>query len=172
MTATALAGTEHSPHPRPDHGQPSTRNIITKPPRQETSFCALARGRRVRPGPGRHCAEAVPTLYLLGHGLICGARGGNPCRHPWQSGLPGNRWQKQGPRSFFKTVEAGQAVCISPDACLPKGGDTIVRLEDAADLGGGVKIFEVRSQGQEDRHGGEEFEAGEPHRGVPVLVSR
>lgn len=62
---------------------------------------------------------------------------------------------------FSGTVEPGQTVRISTGACLPEGCDTIVKLEDADDLGNRVKILDVRRQGQDVRYEGEEFQAGD-----------
>ena len=62
---------------------------------------------------------------------------------------------------FDGEVSANGAVRISTGAMLPAGADTIIRVEDTEDLGGRVKIFAVKKQGQDVRHKGEEFVEGQ-----------
>ncbi len=62
---------------------------------------------------------------------------------------------------FDGVVAANSAVRISTGAMLPAGADTIIRVEDTEDLGGQVKIFAVKQQGQDVRHKGEEFTEGQ-----------
>ncbi len=67
---------------------------------------------------------------------------------------------------FNGAVGAGEAVRISTGAMLPEGADTVVRMEDTEENGGVVRIFAVRSQGQDVRFIGEEFQPGE------ILIAR
>ena len=62
---------------------------------------------------------------------------------------------------FDGVVGANSAVRISTGAMLPAGADTIIRVEDTEDLGGQVRIFAVKQQGQDVRHKGEEFTEGQ-----------
>ena len=62
---------------------------------------------------------------------------------------------------FDGEVSANGAVRISTGAMLPAGADTIIRVEDTEDLGGQVKIFAAKQQGQDVRHKGEEFSEGQ-----------
>ena len=63
---------------------------------------------------------------------------------------------------FDGEVNGKEAVHISTGAMLPTGADTVVRVEDTrkpADAA--VKILAVRSQGQDVRYEGEEFQRGD-----------
>ena len=62
---------------------------------------------------------------------------------------------------FDREVSANGAVRISTGAMVPTGADTIIRVEDTEELGDHVKIFTVIKQGQDVRHKGEEFAAGQ-----------
>lgn len=63
---------------------------------------------------------------------------------------------------FDKEVSSSEAVRISTGAMLPRGADTVVRIEDTANPSEGeVEILAVRCQGQDVRHEGEEFQRGE-----------
>lgn len=63
---------------------------------------------------------------------------------------------------FGGVVGEQEAVRISTGAMLPEGTDTVVRMEDTEENEGSVKIFKVRSQGQDVRLIGEEFQTGDP----------
>lgn len=63
-------------------------------------------------------------------------------------------------------VNKGEAVRISTGAVLPDGADTVVRVEDTVEMTDSVQILSVRSQGQDVRLKGEEFEEGD------LLLSR
>jgi molybdopterin molybdotransferase len=63
---------------------------------------------------------------------------------------------------FDEEVKAEEAVHISTGAMLPKGTDTVVRVEDTRQPGDdAVEILAVRSQGQAVRYEGEEFNCGD-----------
>lgn len=62
---------------------------------------------------------------------------------------------------FDGEVISGTAVRISTGAMLPKGADSVVRVEDTVAEQDYVTILELRSQGQDVRHAGEEFQEGE-----------
>lgn len=58
---------------------------------------------------------------------------------------------------FVGTVGAGEAVRISTGAMLPDGADTVIRVEDASEMGDKVVIRAAKKMGQDVRHRGEEF---------------
>ncbi len=59
---------------------------------------------------------------------------------------------------FDKEVITNEAVCISTGAMLPRGADTVVRIEDTRRVDETtVTILSVRCEGQDVRHEGEEF---------------
>ena len=63
---------------------------------------------------------------------------------------------------FDEEVKAEEAVHISTGAMLPQGADTVVRVEDTRKPGDdAVEILAVRSQGQDVRYEGEEFNCGD-----------
>ena len=62
---------------------------------------------------------------------------------------------------FSGTCRSGQAIKISTGAMLPKGADTVVRVEDTQTEDNRVTILEVREKGQDIRKAGEEFTVGE-----------
>ena len=63
---------------------------------------------------------------------------------------------------FAGEVKAQEAVHISTGAMLPAGADTVVRVEDTRKPGAeAVGILAVRSQGQDVRYEGEEFNCGD-----------
>ncbi|GAB4337153.1 MAG: molybdopterin molybdotransferase MoeA [Desulfobulbaceae bacterium] len=62
---------------------------------------------------------------------------------------------------FQGAVGKGEAVRISTGAMVAVGTDTVIRVEDTREEGGGVRIFAVRSRGQDVRHEGEEFHKGD-----------
>lgn len=62
---------------------------------------------------------------------------------------------------FEEEVIGGTAIRISTGAMLPKGADTVVRVEDTEESGGFVQVMEVRCHGQDVRYAGEEFKKGE-----------
>jgi molybdopterin molybdotransferase len=62
---------------------------------------------------------------------------------------------------FDGEVLPNGAVRISTGAMVPAGADTIIRVEDTEEVGEHVKIFTVNKQGQDVRHKGEEFAAGQ-----------
>lgn len=61
---------------------------------------------------------------------------------------------------YSGTVGAGEAIRISTGAMLPKGADTVIRVEDTRETGDGVDILACRCQGQDVRYAGEEFATG------------
>lgn len=61
---------------------------------------------------------------------------------------------------FEETVIPGSTVRISTGAMLPNGADSVVRVEDTRENGNHVDILSLRSNGQDVRHQGEEFEQG------------
>jgi len=63
---------------------------------------------------------------------------------------------------FARNINANEAVRISTGAMLPRGADTVVRVEDtrAHDVEN-VEILAVRSKGQDVRYEGEEFNRGD-----------
>ena len=61
---------------------------------------------------------------------------------------------------FEETVIPGSTVRISTGAMLPDGADSVVRVEDTREFATQVDILSLRSQGQDVRHQGEEFEQG------------
>ena len=63
---------------------------------------------------------------------------------------------------FAGRVGVGEAVRISTGAMVPSGADTVVRLEDAEEEDGVVRILACQRQGQDIRFRGEEFAAGDP----------
>jgi molybdopterin molybdotransferase len=67
---------------------------------------------------------------------------------------------------FSGTCLSGQAIRISTGAMLPRGADTIVRVEDTQTENGKVAILRAREKGQDVRWAGEEFVAGD------LLLSR
>lgn len=58
-------------------------------------------------------------------------------------------------------VTSGEAIRISTGAVLPKGTDTVVRVEDTEESTNSVRILSVRFQGQDVRLKGEEFQEGD-----------
>ena len=65
-------------------------------------------------------------------------------------------------RPFDKEVISNEAVCISTGAMLPRGADTVVRIEDTRRVDETtVTILSVRCRGQDVRHEGEEFCCGD-----------
>jgi len=62
---------------------------------------------------------------------------------------------------FTGKVTPGNTVRISTGASLPEGTDTVIRIEDTVDRGHAVEILSIRKQGQDVRHAGEEFQAGD-----------
>jgi molybdopterin molybdotransferase len=63
---------------------------------------------------------------------------------------------------FDKEVISNEAVCISTGAMLPRGADTVVRIEDTRRVDETtVTILSVRCKGQDVRHEGEEFCCGD-----------
>ena len=62
---------------------------------------------------------------------------------------------------FDGEVVQSTAVRISTGAMLPDGADTVVRVEDTEEDAGQVSILTVKKQGQDVRHKGEEFAAGQ-----------
>jgi len=63
---------------------------------------------------------------------------------------------------FDKEVTSNEAVCISTGAMLPRGADTVVRIEDTRRVDEtAVAILSVRCKGQDVRHEGEEFCCGD-----------
>jgi len=62
---------------------------------------------------------------------------------------------------FKGEVVSGTAVRISTGAMLPNGADSVVRVEDTVAEQDHVTILELRSQGQDVRYAGEEFQKGE-----------
>ncbi len=62
---------------------------------------------------------------------------------------------------FSGTCRSGQAIKISTGAMLPKGTDTVIRVEDTQTEDNRVTILQVRKKGQDVRMAGEEFAAGE-----------
>jgi len=63
---------------------------------------------------------------------------------------------------FDKEVIKNEAVCISTGAMLPRGADTVVRIEDTRKVDETtVTILSVRCKGQDVRHEGEEFCCGD-----------
>ena len=61
---------------------------------------------------------------------------------------------------FEGEVGCGESTQISTGAMIPRGADTVVRVEDTDGSDKKVKILAVRKQGQDVRHAGEEFQAG------------
>jgi molybdopterin molybdotransferase len=61
---------------------------------------------------------------------------------------------------FEEEVGVDETVQISTGAMMPQGADTVVRVEDTDGSDKKVKILAVRSQGQDVRYAGEEFQAG------------
>jgi molybdopterin molybdotransferase len=62
---------------------------------------------------------------------------------------------------FSGTCRSGQAIRISTGAMLPRGTDTVVRVEDTQIEDGRVTILRAREKGQDIRIAGEEFSAGD-----------
>lgn len=63
---------------------------------------------------------------------------------------------------FDREVNRNEAVLISTGAILPTGADTVVRVEDTRKPSDdSVEILTVRSQGQDVRYEGEEFDCGD-----------
>ncbi len=62
---------------------------------------------------------------------------------------------------FSGTCRSGQAIRISTGAMLPKGADTVVRVEDTQTEESRVTVLQARKKGQDIRRIGEEFAAGE-----------
>jgi len=67
---------------------------------------------------------------------------------------------------FSGTCLSGQAIRISTGAMLPRGTDTVVRVEDTQAEEGRVTILRARKKGQDVRWAGEEFATGD------LLLSR
>ncbi len=74
--------------------------------------------------------------------------------------------ESQAGMQFRGAVGSGEAIRISTGAVLAEGCDTVVRVEDTLEQENTVHIRAVRSQGQDVRHKGEEFNKGE------LLLSR
>jgi molybdopterin molybdotransferase len=74
--------------------------------------------------------------------------------------------ESQAGMQFRGVVGSGEAIRISTGAVLGEGCDTVVRVEDTEEIDGSVLIKSVRCHGQDVRHLGEEFGAGE------LLLSR
>ncbi|MBE0582615.1 MAG: molybdopterin molybdenumtransferase MoeA, partial [Desulfofustis sp.] len=62
---------------------------------------------------------------------------------------------------FAGRLGAGTAIRISTGAVLPDGADTVVRQEDTREAGSRVEILTIHGLGQDVRHQGEEFHAGD-----------
>ncbi len=62
---------------------------------------------------------------------------------------------------FNEKVHKDEAIRISTGAMLAEGCDTVVRVEDAEEQDNTVNIMAVKKQGQDLRHQGEEFQAGD-----------
>ncbi|PID77325.1 MAG: hypothetical protein CSB24_01895 [Deltaproteobacteria bacterium] len=62
--------------------------------------------------------------------------------------------------SFAGEVLPGQAVRINTGAMIPKGVDTVVRMENTREENGKVILSKLPKKGQDIRHAGEEFAAG------------
>lgn len=62
--------------------------------------------------------------------------------------------------SFKDIVQSGEAVRINTGAMIPKGVDTIVRVEDTEEKDSTVIINIAPKKGQDIRHMGEEFQEG------------
>lgn len=63
---------------------------------------------------------------------------------------------------YAGTIGPGEAVRISTGAMLPDGADTVIRVEDTKEEGQNVLISAAKKSGQDVRHRGEEFAAGDP----------
>jgi len=62
---------------------------------------------------------------------------------------------------FSGTWRPGQAIKISTGAMLPRGADTVIRVEDTQTEDNLVTVLQAREKGQDIRRAGEEFTAGE-----------
>ena len=62
---------------------------------------------------------------------------------------------------FPGTCWCGQAIRISTGATVPKGADTVIRVEDTQTENNRVTVLQVRKKGQDIRKAGEEFTAGD-----------
>jgi molybdopterin molybdotransferase len=62
---------------------------------------------------------------------------------------------------FPGTCSCGQAIRISTGAIVPKGADTVIRVEDTQTENNRVTVLQVRKKGQDIRKAGEEFTAGD-----------
>lgn len=69
--------------------------------------------------------------------------------------------ESQAGHHFQGVVGSGEAIRISTGAVLASGCDSVVRLEHTEESDNRVFIKEIRMQGQDIRHLGEEFPAGE-----------
>ena len=62
---------------------------------------------------------------------------------------------------FSGTCLSGQAIKISTGAMLPKGADTVVRVEDTQTEDSRVTVLRAENKGQDIRKAGEEFTVGD-----------
>jgi molybdopterin molybdotransferase len=61
---------------------------------------------------------------------------------------------------YAGTVGPGEAVAISTGAMMPAGADTVLRVEDAIEADGELKVAAALAPGKEIRHAGEDVRAG------------
>ena len=83
---------------------------------------------------------------------------GSDRHHPIELAIIG---ESQAGLPFAGELTAGGAVRISTGAVVPSGADSIIRVEDTEERGDRVAICTVAKLGQDIRHQGEEFSAGD-----------
>ncbi len=123
----------------------------------------------------------LPLLDALGKRLAVDILAPEPSPRYTNSAMDGFavRWEDVGPVAggvpitlviagesqagipFSCKCQSGQAIRISTGAMLPKGTDTVVRVEDTRTEDDRVTVMQVRKKGQDIRRAGEEFNVGE-----------
>ena len=61
---------------------------------------------------------------------------------------------------FPTTLKTGEAIRISTGAVIPEGADTVIRVEDTFEEATKIYVKKCKSQGQDIRNKGEEFQKG------------